>query len=85
MLIYLAPLLALIGTLAIGSIARIPMKWRALVAIAAGILINLFANKALDDGFQLLDLIDGAYIGLAAIGLYSGTKNTVQAVKEKVS
>lgn len=81
MLEYIAPFLALIGTLVIGSIAKIPMKWRPVVAIAAGILINLFANGAFGDGVDAKDFVDGAVIGLTAIGIYSGTKNTVQAVK----
>lgn len=78
---FLGPLLGVAGTWVIGAITKIPMKLRPVVAMVAGIPINLFANNAIGDGFQWQDIFDGIVIGLTAVGIYSGAKNVSQHVR----
>ena len=44
--------------------------------LGIGIGIALFAGGDMKTG-----IIQGVYIGLSAVGLYSGTKNTVEGMK----
>ncbi len=44
--------------------------------LGIGIGISLFAAGDLKAG-----IIQGIYIGLSAVGLYSGTKNTIEGIK----
>lgn len=44
--------------------------------IGVGLGIALFAAGDLKSG-----IVQGIYIGLSAVGLYSGTKNTIEGIK----
>ena len=46
------------------------------LVIGIGLGIALFAAGDLKAG-----IIQGIYIGLSAVGLYSGTKNTIEGIK----
>jgi hypothetical protein len=80
---YISPLLAMVATMIMGKLASIPMKLRPFVAVAAGILLQLFANGGLNDGLQVQDFVDGLLVGLAAVGLYSGAKNVKEHLAAK--
>lgn len=57
----------------------LPNKFSALTAALLGILIGVFYVYP---GDIAKGIITGLSYGLAASGLYSGTKNTVQGIKE---
>lgn len=84
MLQFLGPILGMIGTWLIGSITKLPMKLRPFVAVAAGVVINLFVNGTVGDGVQAQDITDGIIIGLSAVGVYSTSKNVVQDIKSRL-
>ena len=46
------------------------------VILGIGIGISLFADGDIKTG-----VIKGIFIGLSAVGLYSGTKNTIEGIK----
>lgn len=58
--------------------AGVPSKYGALIAVALGVAAG-FVYLAPGDPAQAI--LKGLALGLAATGLYSGTKNTVQALQ----
>ena len=68
----------LIGLLEIFKRAGVNEKFIPAISVIAGIGagLTLFANGDLKAG-----IIQGIYIGLSAVGLYSGTKNTIEGIK----
>lgn len=57
----------------------LPTKFAPLVAIGIGIGLSFLGFSSLP--FNQLILF-GIYLGLTAVGLYSGTKNTVEGVRD---
>ncbi|MDF2840981.1 MAG: hypothetical protein K0Q99_1753 [Clostridia bacterium] len=55
-----------------------PKKFSALIAVAAGILIGIFYLHPLD---IKIGILEGMILGLSASGLYSGTKNTIEQIR----
>ena len=81
---YLTPLIAMVATMIFGNLTKIPAKARPYIAVAAGILLQLFANGGLTDGLQVHDIVDGVLYGLTAVGLYSGAKNVKEFARGEV-
>jgi L-cystine uptake protein TcyP (sodium:dicarboxylate symporter family) len=69
----------IVGVVELFKSLGLPKKFSALTAALLGILIGLFYVYPRDIPRGILV---GLSYGLAASGLYSGTKNTVQGVKE---
>ncbi|HZJ58190.1 MAG TPA: hypothetical protein VFD89_08140 [Clostridia bacterium] len=69
----------IIGVVELFKSLGLPNKFSALTASLLGILIGVFYVYPRD---VPRGIIVGLSFGLAASGLYSGTKNTVQGVKE---
>lgn len=68
----------LIGILEIFKRLGVKDKIIPVISVAAGLVIgiSLFAEGDLKVG-----IVQGVYIGLSAVGLYSGTKNTIEGIK----
>lgn len=56
-----------------------PKKFSALAALAAGVIIGIFY---LHNGNVKQGILNGIIYGLTSVGLYSGTKNTIQQMKK---
>lgn len=65
----------LIGVLEVIKRLGLPVKYIPLLSLILGIAIGiiLFAEGDLIGG-----IVQGVFIGLSAVGLYSGTKNTIE-------
>ncbi len=69
----------LIGILEAIKRAGFNSKFIPLLSIALGIPIGIIYS-----GFELREgVLAGIYIGLAAVGLYSGTKSVMTGIKQK--
>jgi uncharacterized membrane protein (DUF441 family) len=66
-----------LGIVQIAKGFGIPKRWSPILAIGVGIGL-CFLNSA---GYPTA-IFTGLIVGLSAVGLYSGVKNTVQAIKE---
>lgn len=68
----------LIGILEIFKKVGVNEKYIPVISLIAGIGIGiaLFSDGDLKSG-----IVQGIYIGLSAVGLYSGTKNTIEGIK----
>jgi len=68
----------LIGILQMLKKAGVNEKYIPVISVIAGIGtgIALFSEGDLKSG-----IVQGIYIGLSAVGLYSGTKNTIEGIK----
>ncbi len=69
----------IVGVVELLKSIGLPNKFSALVASLLGIFIGVFYIYPRD---ILRGIIVGLSFGLSASGLYSGTKNTVEGVKE---
>jgi len=56
----------------------LPKKYSALVAVGAGLLLGIFYLHPAD---YKSGIFDGIVFGLTAAGLYSGTKNTFEQIR----
>lgn len=78
--IYNLPIIPLIvGVVELLKQLGLPQKWAALASVIMGILVGIFY---IAPGDILKGILEGLAIGLAAIGLYSGTKNTIRAFRD---
>ncbi len=68
----------LIGILEVFKKVGLKEKYIPIFSLSLGIFIGigLFGNGDMKAG-----LIQGIFIGLSAVGLYSGTKNTIEGIK----
>lgn len=68
-----------IGLLEMFKKAGLNEKYVPVVSVFLGLVagLALFAGGDIKTG-----IVQGIYIGLSAVGLYSGTKNTVEGLKE---
>ncbi|WP_026486765.1 hypothetical protein [Caldanaerobius polysaccharolyticus] len=74
--IYNLPIIPLIvGVVEVLKRLGLPEKWSALASAIIGIIIGIFY---IAPGDILKGILEGLAIGLAATGLYSGTKNTIE-------
>lgn len=55
-------------------------KYCPLVAVVLGVVAGCFY---VSPDNVLIGILEGLKLGLASVGLFSGTKNTIQAVKDK--
>ncbi|NLI61132.1 MAG: hypothetical protein GX375_06860 [Clostridiales bacterium] len=77
--VYQVPIIPLIvGVVELLKSLGLPKKLSALVAALLGILVGLFILYPNDKG---KGFITGLSLGLAASGLFSSTKNTIEGVK----
>ena len=59
--------------------AGLPSKFAALLSLILGVVVGVIYVAP---GDILKGILLGASIGLGASGLYSGTKNTIEGIKE---
>lgn len=59
--------------------AGLPSKFAALLSLILGVVVGVIY---IAPGDILKGILLGASIGLGASGLYSGTKNTIEGIKE---
>lgn len=77
--IYNLPIIPLIvGVVELLKQLGLPKKWAALASAILGILVGIFY---IAPGDLLKGILEGLALGLAATGLYSGTKNTIGAFR----
>lgn len=67
----------LIGLLEVLKRLGVNAKYIPIISVTLGIVIGIFLFA---DGEIAAGIIQGIYIGLSAVGLYSGTKNTVEGI-----
>jgi L-cystine uptake protein TcyP (sodium:dicarboxylate symporter family) len=60
----------------------VPKKFSALIAVVTGVIIGIFYLHPLD---IKLGILEGTILGLSASGLYSGTKNTMEQIRNSRS
>ena len=68
----------LIGILEIFKKVGVNEKYIPVISVIAGIGLGIALFAA---GDFKAGIIQGIYIGLSAVGLYSGTKNTIEGIK----
>lgn len=70
-------------TISIVELAKglgMPKKFSALLSLVIGIIVGIFYLNPLD---LKLGIFEGVVYGLSASGLYSGTKNTFEQIKNR--
>lgn len=69
----------ILGVVELFKQAGLPAKYAAVVSAVLGVVVGIVyvAPDRLQEG-----ILVGLNLGLAASGLYSGTKNTIEAVKK---
>lgn len=70
----------IVGIVSLFTTIGLPKKFAPIVAVVLGILIGVFY---IAPGDVLKGILVGIAVGLSSVGLYSGTKNTVQAVRKE--
>ena len=68
----------LIGLLEMFKKVGLKEKYIPIISVSLGIIIGIFLFS---DGDLKVGLIQGIFIGLSAVGLYSGTKNTFKTLE----
>jgi hypothetical protein len=68
----------LIGILEVFKKAGLSEKYVPIVSIVLGLAIGIFLFA---EGNIAAGIVQGIYIGLSAVGLYSGTKNTIEKIR----
>ncbi|WMM23658.1 phage holin family protein [Tissierella sp. MB52-C2] len=69
----------LIGILEVFKRVGLKDKYIPVVSVVLGVVIGI---GLFGDGDIKIGLVQGIFIGLSAVGLYSGTKNTLTTKKE---
>lgn len=70
----------IVGIVEIFKQMGMPARFGALVSLLLGIIAGIFY---IDPSDILKGILVGASIGLAASGLYSGTKNAIEDIRKK--
>lgn len=70
----------ILGLIEVAKMLRFPKRFAPLLALIFGIISGIVY---VDSGDLAKDILVGIGIGLASVGLYSGTKNTVSTVSKE--